>query len=162
MLIAHSTFSFASACEGDRSRETLRSRSICRGEWGWSPPENEDVSPAQANPLRPRYTIWMAVNLPDVVKPATYGEVMSRSTHRATRGDWGGRASKDCRQVPGYPPRCSETKVVNGQSQWGNHNLLFCRMRKSERLIVAEKRGNSCGAKEPYFSRVAIKERRAA
>ena len=162
MLIAHSTFSFASACEGDRSRETLRSRSFWRGEGGWYPPENEDVSPAQANPLRPRYAIWMVVNLPDVVKPVTYGEVMSTCTHRATRGDWGGRASKDCRQVPGDPLRCSEAKVVNEQRQWGNHNPLLCRMRKSERFIVAEKRGNSRGAKEPYFSHVTIKERRAA
>ena len=162
MLIAHSTFSYASACEGDRSRETLRSRSFCRGEGGWYPSENEDVSPAQANPLRPRYAILVVDNLPDVVKPVTYGEVMSISTHRAIRGEWGGRASKDCRQVPGDPLRCSEAKVVKGQRQWGNHNLLICRMRKSERPIVAEKRGNSRGAKGPYFSHVVIKERRTA
>jgi hypothetical protein len=97
----------------------------------------------------------VVVILPDLVKPANYGEAMSISTHGAIRGDWGGRVLKDYRQVPGDPLRCSETEVVKGQRQWGNHNLLFCRMRESERLIVAEKRGNARGAKEPYFSHVS-------
>jgi hypothetical protein len=162
MLITHSTFSFASACEGNRSRETLRSWCVCHGEGGWSLSENEDLSPAQANPLRPRYTYLVVVNQPDLVKPVTHGEEMSASTHRATRGDWGGRESKDCRYVPGDPLRCIETEVVKVQSHWGNNNPMNCRMRESERPIVAKKRGNACGAKGPYFSRVSNEVGRTA
>lgn len=162
MLITHSTFSFASACEGNRSRETLRLWCVCHGKEGWSLSENEDLSPAQANPLRPRYTHLVVVNQPDLVKPVTYGEEMSASTHRATRGDWGGRESKDCRYVPGDPLRCIETEVVKVQSHWGNNNSMNCRMRESERPIVAKKRGNACGAKGPYFSCVSNEERRTA
>lgn len=162
MLIAHSTFSFASACKGNRPRETLRSWDIRHGEGGWDPPENEDMSPAQANPFRPRYTYVVVVIHPDLVKPANYGEEMSISTHSATRGDRGGRVLKDYRQVPGDPYRCIETEVVEVQSHWGNNNPLNCRLRESERPIVAEKRGNACGAKGPYFSRVSNEERRTA
>jgi hypothetical protein len=162
MLIAHSTFSFASACEGNRARETLRSWSVDYGEGRWYLPENEDASPAQANPIRPRYADPLVVNLPDVGKPVIYGEVMSASSHRTNRGDWGGRVSKDCRQVPGDPFRCSQTEVVKLQRQWGNHNPLTCRDRESERPILAKKRGNACGAKGPYFSCVSTKERSSA
>ena len=162
MLIAHSTFSFASACEGNRSRETLRSLAVCHGEGRWFLPESEDASPAQANPFRPRYTNLVVVNQPNLVKPANHGEAMSISTHGATRGDWGGRALKDYRQVPGGPHRCDEIEVVELQSQWGNYNSLTCRLRESERPIVAKKRGNARGAKGPYFSRVPNEERRAA
>ncbi len=44
----------------------------------------------------------------------------------------------------------------------GNHNPLRVRSRESERLIVVRKWGNAHGAKEPYFSCVFNKERRAA
>jgi len=162
MLIAHSTFSFASACEGNRSRETLRSWYVCHGEGGWFLSENEDASPAQANPFRPRYAYLVVVIHPDLVKPVNYGEAMSTSTHGTTRGDWGGRVLKDYRQVPGDPYRCSKTEVVYLQSHWGNNNPLICRMRESERPIVAKKRGNACGAKGPYFSRDSNDERRTA
>lgn len=162
MLIAHSTFSFASAWEGNRPRETLRSWRPLYGKGGWYPLENENMSPAQANPLRPRYTYVVVVNQPDLVKPVNYGEVMSESTHSTIRGDWGGRVLKDYRQVPGDPRRCARIEVVKAQSQMGNHNHLSCRMRESERPIVARKRGNACGAKGPYFSCVSNEERRTA
>jgi hypothetical protein len=162
MLIAHSTFSFASACEGNRSRETLRSWETSHGEGGWYLPENENASPAQANPFRPRYTYLVVVNLPELVKPANYGEAMSTCTHSAARGDRGGRVLKDYRQVPGDPHRCSKTEVVDLQSHWGINNPLNFRLRESERPIVAKKRGNARGAKGPYFSRVSNEERGAA
>lgn len=46
----------------------------------------------------------MAVaTLPKVTKPATDGEATSTRTHRAARGDWGGRASTESVWVLGDP-----------------------------------------------------------
>ncbi len=59
----------------------------------------------KVNPIRPRYTKAAAANLPEVMKPATGGEVMSTSARRAVRGDWGERASKDQLRNLGGPAR---------------------------------------------------------
>jgi hypothetical protein len=48
------------------------------------------------------------------------------------------------------------------QREWGIHNPRIGRGRESERPIVALKRGNARGAKGPYFSHVAVEERRPA
>lgn len=171
MLIACSTFSCALACAGDQSRETLRSLQILylyilHGEGGWTPPDNEGMSPNVSELDSASLHYPLAVNLPEVMKPATSEEVTSICTHWATRGAWRGRVPKDWQQVPGEPPRCTDGEVelylsvVQGGR--GINNPVFCRRRKSERPIVAEKRGNARGAKGPYVSRASIETVRSA
>jgi len=161
MLIACSTFSCALACAGDQSRETLRSL-LLHGEGGWSPLDNEDVSPNVSELDSASLHQLLAVNLPEMLKPATSEEATSMSTHWAIRGDWRERMSKDWQQVPGEPPRCTvgEESVVQGGR--GINNSVFCRRRKSERPIVAKKRGNARGAKRLHVSHASIDTVRSA
>jgi hypothetical protein len=161
MLIACSTFSCALACAGDQSRETLRSL-LLHGEGGWPPLDNEDVSPNVSELDSASLHQLLAVNLPEMLKPATSEEATSMSTHWAIRGDWRERMSKDWQQVPGEPPRCTvgEESVVQGGR--GINNSVFCRRRKSERPIVAKKRGNARGAKRLHVSHASIDTVRSA
>jgi len=161
MLIACSTFSCALACAGDQSRETLRSL-LLHGEGGWPPLDNEDVSPNVSELDSASLHQLLAVNLPEMLKPATIEEATSMSTHWAIRGDWRERMSKDWQQVPGEPPRCTigEESVVQGGR--GINNSVFCRRRKSERPIVAKKRGNARGAKRLHVSHASIDTVRSA
>jgi hypothetical protein len=171
MLIACSTFSCALACAGDQSRETLRSSQILylyllHGEGGWSPPDSEDMSPNVSELDSASLHYLLAVILPKVMKPATSEEATSMSTHWAIRGAWRERVSKDWQQVPGEPPRCTvgevELHLSAVQGVRGINNSGFCRRRKSERPIVAEKRGNARGAKGLYVSRASIETVRSA
>jgi len=161
MLIACSTFSCALACAGDQSRETLRSL-LLHGEGGWPPLDNEDVSPNVSELDSASLHQLLAVNLPEMLKPATSEEATSMSTHWAIRGDWRERMSKDWQQVPGEPPRCTvgEESVVQGGR--GINNSVSCRRRKSERPIVAKKRGNARGAKRLHVSHASIDTVRSA
>ena len=161
MLIACSTFSCALACAGDQSRETLRSLRM-HGEGGWTPSDSEDMSPNVSELDSASLHHLLAVNLPEVLKPATNEEATSMSTHWAIRGDWRERVSKDWQQVPGEPPRCIVGEVSAVQGDRGINNLVFCRRRKSERPIVAEKRGNARGAKRLHVSHASINTVRSA
>ena len=161
MLIACTTFSCALACAGDQSRETLRSLRK-HGKRGWSPLDSEDMSPSVSELDSASLHHSLAVKLPKVLKPATNEEATSMSTHWATRGDWRERVSKDWRQVPGEPPRCTCGEESAVQGRRGINNLASCRERKSERPIVAEKRGNARGAKGSYVSHASIDTVRSA
>jgi hypothetical protein len=161
MLIACSTFSCALACAGDQSRETLRSLRL-HGEVGWTPTDSEDMSPNVSELDSASLHHLLAVNLPEVLKPATNEEATSMSTHWAIRGDWRERVSKDWQQVPGEPPRCISGEESALQGGRGINNLVFCRRRKSERPIVAEKRGNARGAKRLHVSHASIDAVRSA
>jgi hypothetical protein len=161
MLIACSTFSCALACAGDQSRETLRSLRL-NGEGGWTPSDSEDMSPNVSELDSASLHHLLAVNLPEVLKPATNEEATSMSTHWAIRGDWRERVSKDWQHVPGEPPRCIVGEESALQGGRGINNLVFCRRRKSERPIVAEKRGNARGAKRLHVSHAPIELVRSA
>ena len=81
---------------------------------------------------------------------------MSRRTHRAARGEWGGRASTERVEGPGRPG------VVRGCPATGHAESITraCgRGRESDRLIVARKRGNARGAKGPDFTHVSRQRR---
>jgi hypothetical protein len=165
MSIAHSTFSCASACNGNKARETLRScKCKCKlhGEWGWSPQDNEDVSLSASELDSASLHYSLAAKPPDWLKPANNEEVMSISTHCAIRGDWRKRASKDCRETPGYPLRRIPSGLMVRHKLMGIHNHECSRGWRSERPILAKKQGNACGAKGLYHSHVSIKERRPA
>lgn len=161
MLIAHSTFSCASACNDNSARETLRS-CILHGEWGWFPHDNEDVSLSASELDSASLHKSLAAKLPDLPKPVNNEEEMSNRTHCATRGDWRKRMSKDCREVPGDPLRCNPSGLMVSTTLGGINNRKCSRGWKSERPILAMKQGNACGAKGLYRSHVLIKERRSA
>ncbi len=161
MLIAYSTFSCASACNGNNARETLRS-CLSHGDWGWSPYDNEDVSLSASELDSASLHKSLAAKLPDLLKPVNNEEVMSKCTHCASRGDWRKRTSKDCRQVPGAPLRYNPSGLMVITTLEGINNRKNSRGWKSERPIVAMKQGNACGAKELHRHHVYIKERRSA
>ena len=144
MLIAHSTFSCASAWKSDRPRETMRSHS---DEGGWYPSDGEGMSPTQVNLIRPRYTncqrstfpIWR--NLKSMRKKCAYalieltGVIREGAFRKVNNMSW--------EIHTGVLP------VRVWVEQWVrvNHNSHTSRTWKSEGPIVAEKRGNACGAK---------------
>jgi len=66
------------------------------------------------NPIRPRYTNLAAANLPEMVKPATDGQVTSVSTRQAARGDWGERVPKDQSRNLGGPAQCPRRAAFSG------------------------------------------------
>ena len=86
-------------------------------------------------------------NLPTKTKPdKTDGEATGVCSHRTFRGGWGQRAWTDQSKEPGRSGR-----VAGNSQRWqGIHNLRGGPHRKSERPIVAMKRGNARGAKGPY------------
>ncbi len=161
MLIAHSTFSCALACNGNSARETLRSCFV-HGEWGWSPHDNEDASLSASELDSAPLHNPLSAKLPELLKPANNDEVMSRNSHCDSRGDWRKRVSKDWRQVPGYPLRRMPSGVMGLYKVMEINNYVLSRGWKSERPISAKKRGNSCGAKGLYHSHVSVKVRRSA
>ena len=147
---------------GDQSRETPRSSKKSQGESGWYPLHDEDASPNASELITASLHEPMTVKLPDMLKPIIHGEETIRSTHEVIRGDWRERVSKDWQQVPGDPSQCinGEESVLLGYMGINNH--VSCRRRESEWSIVAEKRGNSCGAKGLYVSHVSKKRARTA
>ena len=60
-------------------------------------------------------SVLITTNL-DFAKPAIDGEATSKCTHRAVRGEWGGRARTDSWRVLGDPAR----RVGNGATRRGN------------------------------------------
>lgn len=101
MLITRSAYSCATAWGGNEPRETTRSRRS--GERGLEASDNETVSPSKANPIQPRYTKSRLANLSEKAKPASLGEETCEGTLGSDRGDWGERAVKEQRKVPGDP-----------------------------------------------------------
>ena len=194
MSIAHSTRSCGRPCGGNlaRTKQSGPSGAKARGAKGSKAPTAKERAPTKVNPIRPRYGYSMVTNLPETAKSATGEEVMSTSTHRAIRGDWGGRAPKDRPVTSGDPARrrhpgekrgvcavdrgsrvrrngrertCASTtrRALRGWPRpRGIHNPLGGRGRDSEGSIVAMKRGNARRAKGPHFSHVAIEERKPA
>ena len=164
MVIVHSPISCASACLGNEARETLRFQAKSWSEEGWVPLDGERVSP---NPERGEldsaslHQLLTAI-FPTVVFHATGGEEMNASTCRVSRGDWRGRARKECARYLGGPLRRRSPVVGGRQGRQGSHNLESLRRRESERRIVVMTRGNARRAKGPFRHRVSIKEGGAA
>ena len=148
MLIVRSTCSCASACGGDKARETWRP-ALVADEGGWYPPDNEIASPNASEPVSASLRCWRRLSPQNVVKPAIVGEATNASIRRDARGDWGERATTEHARYPGEPLRSLVSAVGTGQGTQGSHNLRIPRRRQSDRLIVAMKRGNSRGAKGP-------------
>jgi hypothetical protein len=164
LVIVHSPISCASACLGNEARETMRFRSISRGEEGWIPLDDESVSP---NPERGELNsaslhVPLTANLPEMVKPVIGREEMNESTYRVRRGDWRERARKECAWYLGDPFR-GRTLVVSGrQGRRGSHNPKSLRQRESDGPVVVLTRGNARRAKGSFRHRVLIKKGGAA
>jgi len=103
MLIAHSAFSCALAYEGKpiTRNKAVAFRNGC-SERGWYPLDDEGAS-LNASELASLVTQLLAVKPSWWWKSDIDGEAMSRSTHRANRGDWRRRVSKEYHGTPGDP-----------------------------------------------------------
>ena len=145
MTIVRTSCSRALAYGGNKVCETLRSDSS--GETGWFPVDDECTSPNASEPDSASLHKWRLVSLPDMVKPATGGEVTDASIRQDVRGDWGERVQKELTWYPGDPYRKPWSAVGWGEANRGSHNPVELRWRKSERPIGAKKEGNACGAK---------------
>lgn len=158
MEIAHSTLRSALACGGNEACETLRLAKPGEAGWHLSTPK------MRAQRKRTRFglvILAMVAILPGMVKPATDGNGMGRWTRQAIRGDWGGRVLKVWHQVWGGPILQLDKK---GMSNNNDRESITCMLAnwESERLIVAEKRGNTSRAKGPYHTHVCMEKRRPA
>ena len=159
MPIVRAAFSHALTWRGNKPREILRSHVWRKGA---VPLDDERVSPNKVNPLRPRYVYYGPANLPKVVKPVMVGDETYVDTHQVHRGGRGERALKEQRHVLGDPSmELTEvgTKVDKGYGEYITHIPCWW---KSDRFVVAEKRGNACGAKGPNINHVSTKTRRSA
>ena len=104
--IAPSTRSCGLPGQGNRARRAVRSTSMGSGaKRGDPPPTAKARALAKANPIRPRYANPVTANLPEVPKPATYGEARSECTRRVIRGGWGLRVPKERPRSLGGPMR---------------------------------------------------------
>ena len=193
MTIAHLTRSCGSRREGNRAGRATRSlRHRAQGRRGDSLPGRRRCEPNASEPDSASIHQAVATNLHTEVKSDTSGVAMSRRTHWAIRGGWGGHvptdraetwetrggksvrraAIKRCAMAPssrvrrkGRKRKCESTALeVRGRRQRvrGIHNPERGYSRESDRPIVAMKRGNARGAKGPSFSHVFVKERKPA
>ena len=122
MLIDRSTCSDASACGGDKARETKRS-ALVAGEGGWNPPDRKGASLSASehdsaslhdNPQRPTSRIWRSLQ-PSIKQRSRavegLGGVTDESAHQRRT-----RANRDASPVS-YRPRSGD-----GQRSMGKHN----------------------------------------
>jgi hypothetical protein len=151
MLIDCSTCSNALAGGGDKARETVR-LVACAASEGATPALNcKSVSPSESEPgsaslqlksRRPTSQGWRSQLSPVKQQSNAVGEsggVIEESAHR-----------KNNRATPREHSPASALKSSARERNTGNHNRAIDRKENAEGLIVAKKRGNACGAKEPY------------
>ena len=106
MSIAPSTRSCGLLGEGNRAWRAVRSLSTCSGAKRGDPPRTAKArAVAKANPIRPRYAKPVMASLPEMLKPATYGEARSECTRRVTWGGWGLRVPTERSRSLGDPVR---------------------------------------------------------
>jgi hypothetical protein len=158
MKIVRSTSSCASAGGSNEAREAMRSGGIQAK--GVVLPDDDGVSP---NPARGEL---VSASLNDYRRPSSQ-ETRSlpptgKQRTQAPVGPVGVRGVSACqknRQVTlGAPPEPPHPR----QPVLGIHNEEWCLGVESDGLVVAEKRGNARGAKEPYCKHAFINEERAA
>ena len=156
MSIDRSTCSDASACGGDKARETKRSARVA-GEGGWKPSDREGASLSASehdsaslhyNPQWPTSQRWRSLQLSTKQRSRAVeglGGVIDESAHRKRT-----RATRDASPVS-YRPRSGV-----GQRSMGKHNHVIGRSEVSEGSIVARKRVKVRGAKGPHCKHATI------
>lgn len=160
MKIVRTTYRFAAAGGRDETRETQRFGAIqAKGNGKPLKSNARALIPQGVNSVELRYTKTSAANLSDTVKPATCqrrnGTKASGGADRSHRRE---RVQKDLSET--WDTRAYGRQESVSPSQRMN-NLEGIR-RESEGLIVAVKRGNARGAKEPCYTHAFIYEARAA
>ncbi len=122
---------------------------MCVGNRTVEAPRTEDASRSASEPVSASLHICESANLPKRAKPGTGGGATSHRSRRARRGDSGRRVSRDWSGT-------REIRHIKGDGLNGGREDITVRRacRKSDRLIVASKRGNSRGAKGPDCSAV--------
>jgi transposase InsO family protein len=122
LLIARSTDSQPSARRSDATGEASG---------------GEPASRSASEPVSTSLHKVKVASLPDVLKPATGGEVTGVSNRRAFRGERGQRAGTERPRNLGDP---AQQGVRNARRRTERHNRACGCGRESERLIVARKR----------------------
>jgi len=112
--------------------------------------DHERVSPNESESVSASLHNMSVAILPEWVKPATCGEVMSVCIRKALRGDREERSRTDVQRNLGDPLRRG---ICTGRYA-GINNRIICLIWVSERPIVVRKRGNACGAKGPCLGHV--------
>ena len=162
MLIVRSTCSDASACGGDKARETKRSVTMA-GEGGWKPPDRKGASLSASehdsaslhyNPQWPTSQRWRS--LQPLMEQRTsavegLGGVSDESAHRKRI-----RANREA------SPASMSPRSGGGQRSMGKHNHAIARREVSEGSIVVRKRVKARGAKGPHCKHAAIRRKEPA
>ena len=158
MKIVRSTSSHASAGESNETRETLRSGVIQAK--GVVLPDDDGVSP---NPARGKL---VSASLNHYRRPTSQKRrslpLTGKQRTQAPVGPVGVRgvgAHQKNRHVTWETPSSRRRKR---RLPMGMHNHRQCLGRESDGLVVAKKRGNARGAKEPCCMHAFINEERAA
>ncbi len=156
MLITRSTCSHGPSGNREADRFGQGNLSGRREEASWM---TKVRALAKANPLWASSRKSRVANLPEVVKPETDWEETSGCTNRARRGSQGRRVPKDSSRNRGEPVGCSEgTRFPESNRDWESITSPGPGG-KSEGLIVAKKRGNARGAKEPCHGNEEIEKK---
>ena len=158
MRIVRSTSSHASAGESNGTRETLRSGEIQAK--GVVLPDDDGVSP---NPARGEL---VSASLNQIGgQPPRRGEACHQQGSNgrlAPVGPVGVRAVGAHQKNYHVIWETRSSGRLLRQLPMGMHNRRRCLSRESEGLVVARKRGNARGAKEPCCMHAFINEERAA
>lgn len=159
MKIVRSTYSCAAAGGSDEAREALRF-GVIRARRNKPPPtaNGRALIPQGVNSVKLRYANISAASLSKMMKPATgQGSNGTQAPGWADRSSTRERAQKDTSETwETRPDRRSRASRPEECITWGGVR------RESDGLIVAGKRGNARGAKEPCCTHANIYERRAA
>ncbi len=158
MLIDRSTCSDASACGGDKARETKRS-ALMAGEGGRNPPDckgaslsasEHDSASLHYNPRWPTSQRWRSQQLSTKQRSSAVegpGGVTDESAHRKRT-----RANREASPVSHRP------RLGRRQRSMGKHNHAIGWSEVSEGSIVAGKRVKARGAKGPYCKHATIRK----
>ena len=160
MGIDRTPYRCAAAGGRDEARETPRSGQAQASRNGKPATSNaRALIPQGVNSNRLRYTKTPAANLPKRVKPATgRGRNGTRAPGRAGRSGRRERVQKDMSET--WETRAHRHR--EGASR--GRECITCGgvRRESDGLVVAVKRGNARGAKEPCCTQASNNEARAA
>jgi hypothetical protein len=160
MRIIRTTYRCAAAGGRDETRETQRSGpSQTRGAGNLPTSNARALIPQGVNSNRLRYTKIPAANPPKRVKPATcQGRNGIKALGGVGRSERRERVQKDM-------PETWETRAYGRQERASQYRECITWRgvrRESDGFIVATKRGNARGAKEPCCTQAYINEARAA
>ena len=160
MRIVRTTYGFAAAGGSNETRETLRfGEDQAKGKGKPRRSNARALIPQGVNSNRLRYAKTPAANLPKMGKPATC---------QASNGTYAlGGAGRSGRRERAQKDKPETWETRRSRCPEGTNSARECIIwrgarRESDGLVVAVKRGNARGAKEPCCTHAFINEARAA